>query len=300
MKAFKYIMSGLLLLGATSMLTSCGQEDPIPGSNDYEFDNPFAVPTGATGEEAEIRRQFFNETGVYIVFHDLLRTYTDRFGNQQTETVAINYEINGSKGTSYDYDEMNDAASQKRAAEVIKKHILPRISGGKLRPFSILAVNSIYEGSDRDEVTSVNNYRTLALAMSMFESLTDENEIKAAASSILKEFIKTKADYSSPEFADFKAISDDLYLEDIVDVTDDWDADRDITVVYKLGFLTYQKSSRYSWDYLVSAKNDFRDYIDMIFEYSDAEIRAMYGQYPVIIRKYETFKNILEELGLTF
>ena len=34
--------------------------------------NLFAVPAGATGEEAELRRGFFDRTGMYLLFSDTL------------------------------------------------------------------------------------------------------------------------------------------------------------------------------------------------------------------------------------
>ena len=56
----KYIIGLLIIAG----LWACTKED-WPDNSRPEV-NPFAVPADATGEEAELRRGFFDRTGMYL------------------------------------------------------------------------------------------------------------------------------------------------------------------------------------------------------------------------------------------
>ena len=62
----KYIIGLLIIAG----LWACSKED-WPDNSQSEA-NLFAVPAGATGEEAELRRGFFDRTGMYLLFSDTL------------------------------------------------------------------------------------------------------------------------------------------------------------------------------------------------------------------------------------
>ncbi|MDE6810530.1 MAG: hypothetical protein K2J42_10660 [Muribaculaceae bacterium] len=302
MKKISYILASILLAGSASFVTSCASEDPITEKSDATFDNPFGVPDDATGPEADIRRAFYKETNVFLVFHDLLRTYTDRFGNPQTETVDIAYELNGSKGYDYEYDEINDPEAQQVAADIIKKYYLPHI-GGQLRPFSILAVDQITQVNSygtRKKLNAINNFRTLALSMSCFDGVEDEAEIQSIVTDVLKEFIKSKVSYSDHAFEAFMAINNAHYYEDIINFIPDWDVNQDITKVYALGLLNYYEDGEHEYDYFRSASSDFESYLNLLFNYSEDEIRELYGDYPVIMKKYEMMRNAIEAIGYKF
>ena len=60
----KYIIGLLIIAG----LWACSKED-WPDNSQSEA-NLFAVPAGATGEEAELRRGLFDRTGMYLLFSD--------------------------------------------------------------------------------------------------------------------------------------------------------------------------------------------------------------------------------------
>ena len=62
----RYVI-GLLLFAC---LWACSDDDYL--NNDAGEVNFFAVPDDATGEEADLRRSFFDETGVYLLFSDTL------------------------------------------------------------------------------------------------------------------------------------------------------------------------------------------------------------------------------------
>lgn len=304
MKRILHILTLGLMTVMPVFMTSCATEDPITETSDANFENPFAIPDDETGPEADIRRAFYKETNVFLVFHDLLRTYTDRFGNTVNETVDIAYELNGNKGYDYEYDELETTEEKQAAAEIIKKYFLPHINSGKLRPFSVLAVKSITQinGTIKSKIGAVNNFRTLALSMADFDGLEDADEIQKVVSSVLKGFIKSKVYYTDSQFTDLMAVNDAHYYEDIVDFIPDWVLDQDITKIYALGMLRYYTDwyGDPAGDYFVLGYTDFEDFFNLLFDYSEAEVRQTYGDYPVIINKYEMLKNAIEGMGYIF
>ena len=48
----------------------------------------------------------------------------------------------------------------------------------------------------------------------------------------------------------------------------------------------------------MSTNVDLMDYLRLIFTCTDAEIRAQYGEYELVIQKYEYLKALLEKHGL--
>lgn len=62
----KFVLGFVVIMG----LWACSKEDWPDNSG--ETINFFAVSENATGEEAELRRNFFDETGVYLLFSDTL------------------------------------------------------------------------------------------------------------------------------------------------------------------------------------------------------------------------------------
>ena len=68
----KFILGFVVIMG----LWACSKEDWPDNSG--ETINFFAVSENATGEEAELRRNFFDETGVYLLFLELFLHYLER------------------------------------------------------------------------------------------------------------------------------------------------------------------------------------------------------------------------------
>ena len=94
MNKIYYFLFLSLLLGA------CTKEDalePTGANDDY-----FTVPATATDPESVMRREFYEETGVHLLFNDTLRheqrgTFEDGNPRWYTETVDLGYSM-----TSFD------------------------------------------------------------------------------------------------------------------------------------------------------------------------------------------------------
>ena len=94
-------LAGIFLLGAATLFTACGEEDALtPSGNEL---NSFLPDESDHSPVAELRRSFYEETGIYLLFSDTLRhvqTGTDEQGRPvyDTEMVDFNYNLNGDGG----------------------------------------------------------------------------------------------------------------------------------------------------------------------------------------------------------
>lgn len=144
MNKIYYFLFLSLLLGA------CTKEDalePTGANDDY-----FTVPATATDPESVMRREFYEETGVHLLFNDTLRheqrgTFEDGNPRWYTETVDLGYSM-----TSFDdapaLTYLQTKQEKEKAVEFVSKYILPHL-GQAVRPYSFLMVNTIY-GRDPD------------------------------------------------------------------------------------------------------------------------------------------------------
>ena len=94
-------LAGIFLLGVATLFTACGEEDALtPSGNEL---NSFLPDESDHSPVAELRRSFYEETGIYLLFSDTLRHVqigTDEQGRPvyDTEMVDFNYNLNGDGG----------------------------------------------------------------------------------------------------------------------------------------------------------------------------------------------------------
>ena len=175
MNKIYYFLFLSLLLGA------CTKEDalePTGANDDY-----FTVPATATDPESVMRREFYEETGVHLLFNDTLRheqrgTFEDGNPRWYTETVDLGYSM-----TSFDdapaLTYLQTKQEKEKAVEFVSKYILPHL-GQAVRPYSFLMVNTIY-GRDPDTYRKgILKYyigmRTMALSMEPILKLETEED----------------------------------------------------------------------------------------------------------------------------
>lgn len=303
----KFFIYGLLAVSPV-VVQSCSDDEEILEPSAAYVDNKFMVPDDVTGPEADLRREFYSSTGVYLMFDDLLsREYkgVDEFGQDvwQEERIDFNYDL-----TSYSTDpprfEFIDSQEEKEsAASLVKTQILSRIEGGKLAPFSVLLVKNMqtyqtkkYPYGYADAYTT-SCWRCLAIAVDEL-AVAEGAERDAIIVKILKDIVSAKLFVGSAETKDFYVLSMEysgMYLDEVFD---DWDDNSDITRVYEIGFLSYTQG----WwsDYLPYTDEDFDAYLDAVLEMSEEEFMEKYGDYPLIVTKYNVVKDGLTLLGYKF
>lgn len=295
------ILLGLLAMAAAVGFTGCSDSEDILEPSNEKFDNPFAVPDGMTGPEAEIRRDFFKNTGIYLIFNDTLRTYTDRFGVERTELVDFDYTFTGSPThPNRRFEYIENTEEMKIVADLIAENLAPRIKDGQFRPFSIIPLKDMatqnYSGAKWEDKKTFTNFRCLAVNVDpILDAETPEDAVNAV-NDVIIDLINSKISVWDASMDEFFESVDELSSEYISDYIDDWD--RDITQVNELGFLRFYESWSISYDYFPNRKNDFADYLDLVIKKTSAEVEELYGEYPVIMNRYEFLANYIRKMGV--
>ena len=301
----KYVIYGLLTL-TTAGFTSCSDDDEVLVPSTGYVDNKFAVPSDATGPEADLRRQFYEQTGSYLLFTDLLaHEYAgkDALGNDvyRDEYVDFNYNLTSMGSTPPELEFLDDMEDKRSAAELIKKYVFPRIEGGQLMPFSILPLKRIVAEQtsypyNMVESKTVSCFRCLGVSVGEWLELPEEEQ-KEYGASVLLDLISSKFTSDSDEAEEFCDLSYEYSGEYIDEIDEDWDGE-DLTVVYELGYLSYVKSR---WgDYLPYTSTDFSDYLTAVLTRDEADFMEEFGDYPMIVTKYNIIKDAITAFGYKF
>lgn len=287
-------------------LCSCSDDDEnlTPGP---VFPNFFEVDPSDNSEEAKMRREFYDRTGIYLQFNDTLAYYTDYNGIERAETVDFGWNLTSSTGNRYRYDYIKNSSEAKQTASMIEKYFIPyiNIKDGTLRPYSITIFNSIEEYNSYSDswksLEYVSCIRSFGISGGSWIDV-EESEAKELGKTLLRKLVDAKVDETNDALADFFAVSGDLYDSSPYEEFPNWENEQDITLVYEAGFTTYYPDSwgDPSWDSFPYENTDLRLFKDAIFNEDETEFREKWADYPKIILKYDLLKECLINLGIDF
>lgn len=286
-----------LVLFTVAALLSCSKEEWF--DNRQEEINFFAVPEEATGEEAELRRSFFNETGVYLLFNDTLgvREVPTLSGTTSADLQVIDFFWTMNPGDYYadslEFFYYRDLAVKEAAARFLQDEVLADLPE-LFYPYSLLLVNG--------GVLFNNNYGTYdpgvnisvlpalqatAIAVGDVANLSQE-EKDNLETEIVKEIVVSRISLiPEEEFTAFYSYSEEYY-----DVYS-WDLPDPFALA---GFLdTYY----YDWGVTFNSREyDKLAFVEEVFDLTEDEFRATYADYPIIINKMEEIVKVLNKYGV--
>lgn len=304
----KIAIYGCLLMAALQF-TACSEEDELTpsGSND-DF---FSIPADATDPESVLRRNFYEETGIHLLFSELLRSTVvgvDDDGKDIVRNEAIDFRWNLTSYNDmlgYEGGYITDYDEQKKVVDLFNSEILPHIKGSSLSPYSVLLFSSL-EGRERswdpmDDLYTLSCWRCLGINAGGWIDAESQEESESHTKSVCKALVSSRFNSSSDIAKPWMDVSYELSRSYIVDIIgDDWD--RDITKVYELGFMEYDEdwNDRLYRDRLPYASDDFEAYFDAIFDRSETDFIDEFGQYPKIMEKYRLMKSLIESTGYKF
>ena len=300
-----------LALITALQFTACSDNDDILTPSDYN-DDFFGVPADAVGPEADLRREFLRETGSHLLFTDTLRSTligVDPNGKNIYEHETIDFAWNL---TSYDdyYDWKpsylkDDIENKRKSADLFRENIMPHIKGSSMSPYSVLLLADleIYDDWEYDFVPAVTTscWRCLAVNVKGWIEAQSAEEANEHTIAICKALVSDKFTYNCNEAKPWFAISNDYYWEYISDYIEDWEGG-DMETIYSLGFLSYYEDwrGRPYYDEFNGTKNDFEDFFNALFDRSEDDFTAEYGNYPIIMEKYRFMKELIEKTGYKF
>lgn len=290
----RYVI-GLLLFAC---LWACSDDDYL--NNDAGEVNFFAVPDDATGEEADLRRSFFNETGIYLLFSDTLgvREVPTLSGDVVEVPQILRLEWNMVSGTAVDSfvcHAYTDFQAKQAAADFIRQQVVPNLPA-TFHPYSFLLLDRLEQfedpwGSgvfnDPVDITSYSGMQAMAVAIHDIGGMTTEEQSELA-NSLVRELLVSRISVIPDEaWTDFYEYSEDYYDINSYNVP---------TPIQSVGFL-----ETYYYDFGVAYNTheyDLQAYVQEIFNQTEEEFRAAYAAYPIVISKMEEVVRVLQSYGV--
>ena len=288
-------------------MPACTDEEDIAPS--HADQNLFAPDVNDNGTEASIRRQFFSETGTYILFNDTLKNEqhgTDIYGNPiyRVETVDIGYPFIGDASSSYvyTYKYLTGDEEKKRAAAAIKDYLMKRL--GRTVPYSVLAVDSIFvwkmlDGSLQlvtpNPATGAEPYPkfysgTRCMAISLHGSMGWKD--KSHFDGMFKNIVNTKvSNLGEAKLKEFYQSGEPYYGVSKKDLG--MEQGMNDSIAQTLGFWK-------DFNQWIFARKDadLKNFTDAVCDYSFNEVKVMMEGLPIVIRKFEIIRNIVLDMGI--
>lgn len=302
MKKYINYMALAFIMGI--MPVACSNEESLEPSG--VNDNFFKVADDAQDAESVLRRNFYNDNGIYLLFNDTLRKELvgqNAYGEDvwKVETVDLQYNMTSYGVYSLHFDYMTSLSDKQKAATLVKEYVLPHLSGG-MRPYSILLLDGLATLDSYDELQPTpcyTNMRCMAIAAGEWVNMNAEEQ-EAYRREICKTLVSGKCSSTDEAFDAFYAISDKYYGEYISDIFSGWD--RNMEYVYECGFLDYKKDSwgEIEYDYFYYESTDFTSFYNAVMDMTEEDFLALYSDYPLIMQKYYAMRNAIIELGYIF
>lgn len=281
-------------------IISCAKEDdltPNGANEDY-----FTVPADATDPISVMRREFYDENKVHLLFNDTLRheqrgTYADGSPFWYTEIVDLNWFITTSTDDEIVMDYLTD--NYREVAEFAKEYILKHLQGD-FKPYSILLADQLYsidanDEEDIDEEDYCNGLRCLAISAGNIIGMDDAGKVYFSQS-ILSGSVFSKLEdlVDEPQLEAFTTFSQDYYRQYFRDI----DGLKDLPFVTQADLYPYGFLSK-NWSSCPDRADDLESYVEAMFEMEEEEFKETYD-YPIIHQKYDALKKIITEFGFKF
>lgn len=283
-----------LLLALFSLCLTCGfaacsgeEEDTTPSLADI---NGFAPADNDNSPTAQLRREFYSQTGSYLLFKDTLITKTSE---GRPELLDVTYFIMGSIDWQYDYEYsyeyISDIDQQRKAAEYVQKYLVKRL--GKNTPFSFFLVNDLgyyYRGRIR-RIDKVLGLRSYVISMNNGEAFEDP---ETYFGDMMIDIVKSAMSKAPEEQINrFYAFSKPYYGNDLDDPLTDQE-------VWDLGMFYYIEDDWWG-DYFYYQSDDLAEWLEAVLTISPSEFEAKYGSSSVMMEKYALLRQIVIDQGFS-
>lgn len=275
---------------------ACNKEDILSPSN--VNDNPFIISPDAKDPESVLRRKFYENNGIHLLFNDTLRheqtgRYADGTPYWHTEIVDIAYSITSYSESPYTFGYIKEQTTQKASVDLVEQYVLPHLGNG-LRPYSFFLTTQI-SYVEEGEVMYLDYYAGLrCFVVNVEEALQmDDAGKKSFSKNIFQDLIKTKINrLEDSKLAAFYTFCSQYYGKRYSNF--DIPNNPDLEIMYPLGFLDRGSS------YFVSRTTDKANYIDAILNMSEQEFKQQYARYPILLQKYNIMKELINNIGFIF
>lgn len=288
-------------------ISSCGEGTEIltPGE---PFMNFFEVDPSDNSADARMRRDFKENTGIYLIFSDVLATYTDDAGVEREERIDFNWTSNtGYAGIEYEYDLLTDQGDKAVSIALLEKYFIPYINveNGMFKPYSVLPVKNLLKPNRYGYLVKsdyISNWNCIAINVEDWIP-ADEDEAVELGKYLLKSLVNSQLSDTYPELDPFFSICSEAYdAYYISELIPEWVDERNVEWIHEMGFMRYSEDwwGEAEYDSFMTKKNDLTDFMDAVFDEDEEDFREQWGDYPNIILKYEILKECIESIGVDF
>lgn len=318
MKKLLIACCGLLLYA------SCTKERAIVPS--LAFDNVYAIKDNPNDPIQHRVYQIYKQYAVPVYFNDTIgRVYImdDVQGNPifQYEKVDLAWTFNAYAKDTYVFNYMQDAQQKSKALDVIEAYL--QDVSKSLRPFSFFVTQS---GQRFDKGALVQEYKNGFVNIGfrtvyVTGNMTDK-QIQEFPSSLKRQMILNKIGNYVEDVAEFGAVSKSTWYGGVdwstLDLTlkkgwseanalyDNWAGAKWYTeaeliamrtnarnVIGKFGFVKGNHLSQ-GLQTPRDANYDLQDYVVEMLKYSPKEFEALWGGSPLVMKKYQILRNVIE------
>ena len=281
------LLLALFAICISGVCVACGgeEDDTTPSYADV---NGFAPADDDNSPTAQLRRDFYNQTGSYLLFKDTLITHTS---DGRSELLDITYFIMGSidwqSDYKYTYEYIEDIEQQRKAAEYVQKYLIKRL--GKNTPYSFFLVNDLhydYYGRlrQRDKVLGLRSY---VISMGGGEAYDDP---ETYFGDMVVDIVKNSISRVPEELMNqFYAFSKDYYGNDI-------DGELTDQEVWDLGMFYYIEDGWWG-SYFYYQNTDLSLWLEAVLTMSPSEFEGEYGSSTVMMEKYALLRQIVVDQG---
>lgn len=290
-----------MLAVACGMVSCSDSEDTTPSFADV---NGFAPSADDNSEDAQLRRDFKDKTGSYLLFTDTLskkQVSVDAFGKPvyDVELVDVTYVMMGYNDNTHrcTYKFITDRARKKKAAAWVAEKLGARL--GTLSPYSIMLVDSISQWVQNDDLVYelyrknphphiLLGTRCYAVSLNGDDAFEEDSYFTDVMEAILNSELLNK----SAQLKDYWAPVENLiskYKDDL-----GYDLGYNDDLARQLGFLN-------DWNkyfFCTKKENDLKDYVHAVCTQSEASFEEEYAAYPVCIQRFKALRTYLLSEGV--
>lgn len=298
-KCVKALQSFLPFCLLTFLLASCGGDEDI----DVSFRDPSLNFQPAQDDQsftAQLRRQFQEKYGSYLLFTDTLQhVYQGDDPNGSpvyfTERLDIDYSVGGTTATNarYNYTIIEGDSLRKEAVDFMEQYIMPHFTG-RLKPYSWLLCVRVNGHDNMNRPITANTYsqvgqRAAVVAFNyIFRFNRNDTQKQRFANRVINGVVGQLAYNNTDAFTRFYAYSSEYYDRTFTSPAPS------VREQHEQGFI-----SRGAGSY-PSQRADLNSYVSTLVSNDYETLQRRYADYPVILQKLSTCREIMQQLGYVF
>ena len=278
---------------------SCSGEDNL----DVEIHDPnefFEADPNANDEETQLRKAFENKYGAYLLFNDTIQKQfqaLDINGDSvfRVELLSIDYSIGqvAYANNAYTYNYLSTIDEKRASVEFLEQNILNHITN-RLMPYSWMLCSQINYDDGKQHPYAAAGQRCIVVATGILSRLRTEAQRTQYVSRVISAILGTLVRNNSGEFGEFHAVSKGYYGLAISASSEE------VLRHYARQHGFFDKINGLFNTTTPTEEEDLNMYCTYMLSYSDEYIATTYANYPLVLKKWNIFKNIVYNLGFRF